>query len=79
MPQTQEGFMTDHQLIENLGGAAAVARLLNFKLMGGTQRVQNWKKRGIPAAIKVAFPHIFLAMPAAIESQANKNPPSTSR
>lgn len=71
--------MTDHQLIETLGGAAAVARMLNFKTMGGTQRVQNWKKRGIPAAIKVAFPHIFLAMSAAHESQAKRNPPSTSR
>ena len=70
--------MTDNQLIENLGGAAAVARMLNFKTLGGTQRVQNWKKRGIPAAVKVAFPHIFLAMPAAHESQAKKNPPSTS-
>lgn len=70
--------MTDSQLIESLGGAAAVARILNFKTAGGTQRVQNWKTRGIPAAIKVEFPHIFLAMPVANESQAKKSPPSTS-
>lgn len=77
--KTQGAFMTDKQLIEQLGGAAAVARILNFKALGGTQRVQNWKTRGIPAAIKVAFPHIFMATPAANKSQAKKNPPSTSR
>lgn len=70
--------MTDQELIELYGGPAAVARMLNFNPLGGTQRVHNWKTRGIPAAIKVAFPHIFLAMPAASESQAKKNPPSTS-
>lgn len=70
--------MTDKELIESYGGPAAVARMLNFSPIGGTQRVHNWKTRGIPAAIKVEFPHLFLAMPAANESQAKKNPPSTS-
>lgn len=70
--------MTDNELIESYGGPAAVARMLNFNPLGGTQRVHNWKTRGIPAAIKVEFPHFFLAMPAAIESQEKKSPLSTS-
>lgn len=53
---------SDAKLIEQLGGPATVSRLLEFdKKPGGIQRVQNWVKRGIPAAIKVQFPELFLA------------------
>lgn len=54
---------TDHPdwaLIIDLGGPAKVARLLGYESRGGIQRVQNWRYRGIPADVKLAFPEIFL-------------------
>lgn len=54
---------TDHHdwaLITYLGGPAKVARLLGYESRGGIQRVQNWRYRGIPAEVKLAFPEIFL-------------------
>lgn len=50
----------DRELIERLGGPAKVAELLGFDKKGGIQRVHNWKERGIPAAVKLAHPEIFL-------------------
>ena len=51
----------DAQLIDRLGGPAKLAATLGFdKTAGGTQRVQNWRGRGIPAAIKLAHPSLFL-------------------
>lgn len=50
----------DAQLIERIGGPTALARLLGFPPDGGPQRVQNWKKRGIPAQVKLAWPEIFM-------------------
>jgi hypothetical protein len=53
--------MTDDQkLIQELGGPLKVAELLGFEKYGGVQRVQNWVTRGIPAQIKVDYPHIFM-------------------
>lgn len=55
----------DAQLIADLGGAAKVAELLGLdKAKGGVQRVHNWIGRGIPAAVKVAHPDLFLRQPA---------------
>jgi len=51
----------DAALIRDLGGPTKVARMLGYPQLGGVQRVQNWIKRGIPAAVKVAHPDIFLA------------------
>ena len=54
---------TDHPdwaLITDLGGPAKVARLLGYESRGGIQRVQNWRYRGIPAEVKIAFPELFL-------------------
>lgn len=48
---------TDKEIILNLGGSTKVAELLGFK---SKQRVQNWMKRGIPASIKLEYPHLFL-------------------
>jgi hypothetical protein len=51
----------DKAIIERLGGAARVAELLGYdKEAGGTQRVHNWTTRGIPAAVKVAHPRLFM-------------------
>lgn len=50
----------DRALIAELGGPSQVARLLGFKKAGSVQRVQNWTVRGIPPAIKLAHPSVFL-------------------
>lgn len=52
--------MTDTELIAHYGGPAKLARLLGFPEQGGVQRIQNWTTRGIPPAVKVQFPEIFL-------------------
>ena len=43
-------------IIERAGGDTAFARLINLNLdkPGVQQRVHNWKKRGIPAAVVLA-------------------------
>lgn len=50
----------DAALIKKLGGPSKVAELICIEKRGGAQRVQNWMVRGIPAAIKVQFPHLFM-------------------
>lgn len=53
--------MDDKSLIKDLGGPTKLAELLGFdKKRGGVQRVGNWVARGIPPAIKVQFPKIFM-------------------
>lgn len=69
----------DADLIEQLGGSAAVAALLGFQGDGRVQRVQNWKYRGIPDAVKLRLryelrPDIFGEPPAATEP-VKPNPP----
>jgi hypothetical protein len=49
---------TDQALIEALGGPARVAELLGYRKWG-TQRVQNWLTRGIPAKVKLERPDLF--------------------
>lgn len=49
----------DEQLIGRFGGATKLAVRLGFSLKGGgVQRVQNWKERGIPAAVERDNPWI---------------------
>lgn len=52
--------MTDAERIASLGGPAKLAELLGFKKPGSTQRVSNWKSRGIPPAVKLQRPDLFL-------------------
>lgn len=49
----------DAALIEELGGSAAVARRMGLGEYG-TQRVFNWRRRGIPPEVKLEFPELFL-------------------
>lgn len=52
---------TDKEILDELGGATAVAKLLTYDLKtGGAQRVQNWYTRGIPAQVKLDHPDLFL-------------------
>lgn len=46
----------DSKLIEQLGGTSQVAKLTK----SSPQRVHNWKTRGIPATMKLAYPELFL-------------------
>lgn len=55
--------MTDAELIRALGGPAKVAERLGYG-QGGTQRVQNWLTRGIPAQVKLDHPRVFLGKAA---------------
>jgi hypothetical protein len=50
----------DRALIAALGGPAKVAERLNYQKLGGVQRVQNWTVRGIPSAVKVQRPDLFM-------------------
>lgn len=50
----------DSELIRALGGPSKVAEILNIDKRGGAQRVQNWMTRGIPAAVKVSNPTLFM-------------------
>ncbi len=45
--------MNDAEIIQSIGGPAEVARLLGYERNGGTQRVFNWLKRGIPDSVKL--------------------------
>lgn len=51
--------MTDNELIAHHGGPTKFALLLGLDGAKGVRRVCNWKKRGIPASVKVAFPLLF--------------------
>ena len=53
----QQQLQSDKDLIAKLGGASALAKTLGFS---SKQRVHNWLKRGIPPAIKLAYPKLFL-------------------
>lgn len=50
---------TDAQIIDELGGPAKVAELLHLEEGGAVQRVYNWKKRGIPASVRLAHLDLF--------------------
>jgi len=52
--------MKDAYLIEQLGGSTAVAKRLGWMTVNASRRVNNWKRRGIPAAVKLKYPEIFL-------------------
>lgn len=50
---------TDAEIIDELGGPAKVAELLGFRADVGTQRVHNWKTRGIPALVRLNHFELF--------------------
>jgi len=55
----------DAELIERLGGPAAVAKRLGYDpKKGGSQRVNNWRARGIPEVIRLRRTDIFGPAPA---------------
>lgn len=64
--------MTDADLIDKLGGPTAVARLLDFTGAGAVARVCNWRTRGIPAQVKVDYPHLFMPQLKAVSRAKSK-------
>jgi hypothetical protein len=60
MKKDKEHIALDKALIESLGGARELVKLLKWDSNGGLQRINNWKARGIPPAIKIQYPKIFL-------------------
>ena len=52
--------MTDADIIRQLGGPTAVAKILRLDPRSGARRVHNWIARGIPSYMKLAYPHLFL-------------------
>jgi hypothetical protein len=65
-------------LIDALGGPAQLAQRLGYDhTAGGTQRVHNWRIRGIPAAVRLAHPEIFALpqQPAEPRAQAGQGDP----
>ncbi|MEN3979050.1 hypothetical protein [Acinetobacter sp. CWB-B33] len=57
----------DKETLLKLGGSTKVAELLGYK---DKQRVQNWMTRGIPAKVKLQYPHLFLSPNTQNESAA---------
>jgi hypothetical protein len=51
----------DSEIIDNLGGPTALARRLGYG-SGGPQRVANWRRRGIPALVKLQHAGVFLTV-----------------
>lgn len=60
----------DAALIEDLGGPATVARRLGYQMPGGTQRVQNWKYRGIPPLLRLTRADVFGPAPKSVANAA---------
>ena len=46
---------SDKDLIDGLGGSTKLAARLGYSV----QRVENWKKRGIPAQVRLDHPDVF--------------------
>lgn len=65
--------MNSHEarkLIEAAGGDIAFARLLGLEERPGTrQRINNWKRRGIPASVVLEYLAAIDALRCAAESR----------
>jgi hypothetical protein len=59
-PKTEAPVHPDWELVLALGGVVKVSNLLGYEYERGPQRVHNWKHRGIPPAVKLAHPKLFL-------------------
>jgi hypothetical protein len=62
---------SDKDLIDTLGGPAKLARRLGYSV----QRVENWKKRGIPAQVRLDNPDVFPLPPRSHEAAQTEPEP----
>ncbi len=66
-----ETLEADRRLIKELGGPTKLAETLGYdKARGGPSLVGNWCRRGIPPAVKIKWPHLFLRD---LTAQANQS------
>lgn len=56
-------------LIAELGGPTKLAERLGYAKDGGPQRVANWLTRGIPPAVQIKYPAIFLRRKKPVQIQ----------
>jgi hypothetical protein len=49
----------DSAIIDQLGGSTKLSDALKYGRNGGPQRVNNWRTRGIPAAVKLDRQDLF--------------------
>lgn len=61
----------DKDVIEAHGGSAKLARLLDCSV----QRVENWKKRGIPPRVILDHPELFPQPKAPKRPRSQVTPP----
>jgi hypothetical protein len=57
------------EIIDYFGGPSAFARLLGLQSRHATQRVSNWRTRGIPAAVIVKHRKFFDSAERALNSR----------
>ncbi|AIL33109.1 hypothetical protein IX83_07160 [Basilea psittacipulmonis DSM 24701] len=62
---------TDKEIIQELGGVKKLVEILGLGY-GGYQRVNNWRTRGIPAAIKLEHLDVFGPYIKSNKSKQNK-------
>lgn len=62
---------SDKDLIDDLGGSTKLAALLGYSV----QRVENWKKRGIPAQVRLDHPDVFPLPGRATEQRSPESQP----
>ncbi|MDE2427015.1 MAG: hypothetical protein KGO96_14040 [Elusimicrobia bacterium] len=68
--KSPDQYHPDKAVIDALGGSTELARKLGLDpTAGGVQRVENWKSRGIPAAIRLEHFQLFSAAAAAAASE----------
>jgi hypothetical protein len=60
----------DAALIDGFGGPKKFAEMLGMKDGFAQQRVSNWKRRGVPSAVKCEHPHIFFGRKQAAGADA---------
>lgn len=61
---------SDKDLIDDLGGSTKLAARLGYSV----QRVENWKKRGIPAQVRLDHPDVFPLPSRALKQPAESQP-----
>jgi hypothetical protein len=64
--------MSDADLIDRAGGPSVLAARLGLADKGAVQRVSNWKRRGIPARVRLDHRAVFDALESAPQVPAEQ-------
>lgn len=60
IPKTDAQITADRALIEAHGGPSELARKMGLDGPNSASRVAQWMRRGIPPAVKQAYPGLFM-------------------